>query len=366
MKNEILQKEVEERKLPDLYVVPECFSIKTQEQWEKIGRPYWKKVLLQEEYGKMPPILIPSIDVKKQPTDFAGKAVWEEITFTFKNGEKSHKIPTQLIYPQKKETVPFFIFINFCKEIPNIYLPMEEIVDHGFGVFTVYYQDITSDDNDFSNGLAGLFQEKDRAGNDSGKIVYWSWMASRMMDYLSAQKVADKNKIGVAGHSRLGKTALLTAALDERFSFVCCNNSGCSGAALSRKRSAGGETIKDICQRFPYWFCPNYMQYIDKENEAPFDQHCLLALVAPRKAYIGTALDDVWADNLSQFLNCVAASKVWTLYQKKGFEFPNRLPKCGDKYMDGDIGFYLREGKHYFSRTDWLIYMESVYNDIEK
>ena len=366
MKIGIVQKELDRRNLPDLLIGPNHVSINTKEEWEKVGRPYWKKVLLQEEYGKIPPVLNPTIAIKKQPIDFAGKAIWEEVTFNFQKGEKSHKIPTQLIYPTRKEVAPFFIFINFCKEVPNKYLPIEEIIDNGFGVFTVFYEDVTSDDADFSNGLAGLFQETDRQGDDCGKIMYWSWMASRMMDYLSMRREADKNKIGVVGHSRLGKTALLTAALDDRFCFVCSNNSGCSGAALSRGRSEGGESVRDICRQFPYWFCPNYVQYADKENEAPFDQHCLLALVAPRKAYIGAALEDVWADNLSQFLNCVAASKVWRLYEKEGFEVPDDLPKCGDKFIDGDVGFHLREGKHYFSRTDWLIYMEAIQNAINK
>jgi hypothetical protein len=279
---------------------------------------------------------------------------------TFQKGEKSHSIPTQLIYPKNKTNSPFFIFINFRRDIPDLYFPLEEIIDNGFGVFTVCYQDITTDDGDFSNGLAGLFQDCERKNDDTGKIIYWSYVCSRMMDYLTTRTEADPSKIGVIGHSRLGKTALVTGAFDERFTFVCANDSGCSGAALSRGRCDGGESIKTIYERFPYWFCPNYKQYVENETNMPFDQHCLLSLVAPRVAYVGGAIEDVWADNENQFLNCVASSKVWALYDKKGVIAPDRLPVCGDVFTDGEVGFHLRSGKHYLSRTDWLVYISAI------
>jgi len=84
----------------------------------------------------------------------------------------------------------------------------------------------------------------------------------------------DPSKITVIGHSRLGKTALLCAALDDRFYGAVSNDSGCSGAAVSLGKK--GETIADITEQFPFWFCENYMKYAGKEKEAPFDQHSFL------------------------------------------------------------------------------------------
>ena len=92
----------------------------------------------------------------------------------------------------------------------------------------------------------------------------------------------------------------------------------------------------------------------------PFDQHCVLALVAPRKAYIGAALEDVWADTDSQYLNCVASTKAWNLYGKEGFIAPDRLPVCGDVFTDGEVGFHLRAGKHFYSRADWQVYVNAI------
>ena len=353
----ILKQELEKRRLPDLFVLPNGERVNDKETWENITRPYWKDVLLNEEYGKQPEPIEPQITVKEQPVDFAGKITWEQIDFTFIKNEKAHTIPTQLLLPSGKSKVPVFVVLNFRAGVPDIYLPVEEIIDNGFGVFTVCYNDITKDNGDFTDGLAGVFQEGEREVCATGKIGYWAYMASRMMDYLQTRSEVDKTAIGVAGHSRLGKTALLAAALDERFAFACANNSGCSGAALARGRGNGGESIRDICSRFPYWFCPKYLEYVDKEKEMPFDQHCLIALIAPRRVYIGGAMQDVWADNDNQFLSCVAASEVWELYGRKGVIVKDRLPVVGDIFIDGEVGFHLRDGKHFFSRSDWLVYL---------
>ena len=355
---EFLNAELAKRNLPDLFSV-NGIKITNKEEWERLARPYWKSLLLQEEYGAIPEILPFTISTERQWVDFAGKAIWDKVVFTFENEGKTHSVPTQFICPADGEKHPFFIYINFRPDIPDRYLPVEELIDNGFGVFTVCYSDVTPDNNEFS-GLPDLFNEGVCGQNRTGKIGYWSYMASRMMDYLLTREEVQKDAVGVCGHSRLGKTALLTAALDERFAFACANNSGCSGAALSRYASVGGEKIADIVPRFPFWFIPSYAKYMNNEDALPFDQHALLALVAPRGAFIGGADLDVWADNDNQFLNCCAVTPVWKLYGKKGFVAPDCYPKVGDNLNDGEVGFHLRAGKHYHSRTDWLAYMDSV------
>lgn len=355
-----LQTEILKRGIPSILKTINGEKIDNKEDWEHVLRPYWKELLIQEEYGKRPILVSPQIQCIKKDIDFAGKAVWEEVLFTFEYMGKKHSIPTQLIIPKNIAKCPIFIYLNFRPNIPDRYLPVEEIVDNGFGIFTVCYQDITSDNRDFSNGLAGLFENGVREDNSTGKLMYWAYMASRMMDYLQTRSELNSEAVGIVGHSRLGKTALLAGALDERFSFVCANDSGCSGAALSRGYCVGAERIEDIYKKFDYWFCPNYAKYIANEQNMPFDQHCLLALLAPRAVYIGGAIEDVWADNDNQFLSCVAATEVWKLYGKKGLISSDRLPVCGDIFTDGEVGFHLRSGKHYHSRTDWLIYMDSV------
>lgn len=138
----------------------------------------------------------------------------------------------------------------------------------------------------------------------------WAWAAQRVLDYAQTlDELLDLDCAIVCGHSRLGKTALLAAATDKRFAFAYSNDSGCSGAAITREKQ--GENVKDICERFPYWFCENYKLYIDNEQNMPFDQHYLLASIAPRKVLVGSAAEDIWADPISEFLCCVAAGSVF-------------------------------------------------------
>ena len=176
----------------------------------------------------------------------------------------------------------------------------------------------------------------------------WAWAAHRVMDYAETLgDILDMNASVVCGHSRLGKTALFAAAADERFKFAYSNDSGCSGASITRDKR--GERVSDICRNFPFWFCENYKKYAGNEHGMPFDQHYLLACIAPRRVLIGSASEDIWADPYAEFLCCAAASDAF----KNGFVHGGELPKTNDEFFDGDIGYHLREGLHYFSREDW-------------
>ena len=176
------------------------------------------------------------------------------------------------------------------------------------------------------------------------------------MDYAVTLPELDPKRISVCGHSRLGKTALLAGALDGRFYCAFSNDSGCSGAALSREK--GGETIAKITTRFPYWFCENYKRYADRENEIPFDQHFLLAANARHLVYVASAEEDLWASPKNEYLACVAASAYFESMGKVGFVHPNRLPSVPERFHNGSIGYHVRHGGHFFSRNDWIPYMD--------
>ena len=341
----MIQKELLKRNIPDFLK-----DIDTKEKWEA-KREEIRDLFLREEYGFLPEKIVPKIEIEKQGINFAGKADWESVLFTFENNGKSHTVRTELILPKEKKNVPVFLFIDFEAKVPSKYLPVEEILDGGFGMLAFCYQDVTTDNNDFSNGLCGLFDKC-----EFGKISMWAYMASACMDYLKTRN--EIGKVAIIGHSRLGKTALLASALDNRFDLTCVNDSGQSGASISRGKIEANENIKKITDTFPFWFCKSYFKYIDNENALPFDQHMLLALVAPRPLMIGGAIKDVWADNEGQFLSCYLASPIWKLYGKDGFICNDTMPMMGDKYLDGEVCFHLREGEHFLSRYDWNVYME--------
>ena len=312
-------------------------------------------ILLREEYGYLPqkPENI-SFDVTpRYVRNFcAGKATLSRVVANCIVEGREFSFPFYVTMPTGDGKYPFFVHINFRDNVPDMYMPTEELVDNGFAVLSFCYKDVTSDSGDFSDGLAGvLFPEGKRTDTDCGKIAMWAWAAHRVMDYAETLENLDMTRSVVCGHSRLGKTALLTAATDERFAFAYSNNSGCSGAAITRGKL--GETVKDICNRFPYWFCENYKKYADDESNMPFDQHYLIATIAPRYVCVGSASADEWAGPESEQLACVAASPAFEALGKKGFIAPDRVAEVGESFFEGDIGYHLREGLHYFGRADW-------------
>ena len=321
-----------------------------------LSREKMLNILQEKEYGFLPPIpesLIFGVEENIIPNFCAGKAVCNKVTAVCVFKGKKFTFPFYATLPTDGKKHPFFVHINFRDNVPDRYMPTEELVDNGFAVLSFCYNDVTKDNGDFTDGLAGILYKKgERKPSDPGKLAMWAWAAQRVLDYAQTlDELLDLECAIVCGHSRLGKTALLAAATDKRFAFAYSNDSGCSGAAITREKR--GENVKDICERFPYWFCENYKLYIDNEQNMPFDQHYLLASIAPRKVLVGSAAEDIWADPISEFLCCVAAGSAFG-----GFEHEDRLPEAGDRFLGGKIGYHLRKGKHYFSREDWLRLIE--------
>lgn len=318
------------------------------------------ETLLQNEYGVMPEreLSVSFEETERDKKFCAGKADLSVINITakFKNG--SFTFPARVVIPKGKEKIPFFVHINFRPDVPDKYQPTEEIIDNGFAVLSFCYNEVTSDNGDFSDGvspfiLGGDVQKEDNA---CGKIAMWAWAASKVMDFAETVPELDKSRAIVIGHSRLGKTALLAGASDARFALAVSNDSGCGGAALTRNK--GGETVDDICRSYYYWFCRNYRKYRNNESAMPFDQHYLLACIAPWKVYCASAAEDGWSDPDMEFLCCAAAGEFFARYGLEGFNVPDRLPENGEKLFFNNVSYHKRAGAHYFGREDWLYYME--------
>ena len=318
-------------------------------------------LLLQEEYGFLPPAPT-SLEVEEVSCNkryCAGKAPLKELKFTAHCEFGDFSFPVQYFCPKSDKPVPCVVLLKFSESFSQLYLPAEEVADLGYAVLSVCYLDISSDNGDFTNGLAGLvYPDGQRQPNQCGKIGLWAWAAIRLLEYALTLPELDHTRISVAGHSRLGKTALLAGALEPRFFCAWSNNSGCSGAALARNNT--GETVAAICRKFPYWFCENYMKYADHEDTMPFDQHFLLAANAGHKVYVASAIEDAWACPENEYLSCVVASDYFEKVGQAGFIHPQRLPEVGDTFHAGDIGYHLRPGCHYMSREDWNLFIQFV------
>ncbi len=353
----ILQKMLDARQLPGLR-----------------SRDEMMELLQREEYGYLPdtPASVtfsePTVLVKRMTP---GGASLSELFMTVDNRYGRHPIPVRYLAHNDGQKHPLFLFLSFSHRSPAHYYPAEMIAEHGFNVLSFVYLDATSDDGDFSNGVAPLLLPGgQKNGTDCGKIALWAWCAMRLLDYAVTLPETDTEQIAIIGHSRLGKTALFTGMLDTRIRYVFSNNAGCSGDALYRGNTGvtgetgpygrSGETIRDIVRRFPYWFCPNYRQYAETNIPDAFDQHYLLAAIAPRFVSVAASAEDDWADPVSEQLCCLAAGEQWERLGLPGLVHNDRLLTPGETLPEGRVAFQLRAGAHFLSYHNWLWNMEFI------
>ena len=212
--------------------------------------------------------------VRVEERSYGGKAVTEYRELHVRSDFSEGMFPFTLTLPKGKKKVPVFFFLSFTHEIAGGI--GEEILDQGYGIANVCYQDIAADYYD--EHQTGLGRFCTRNPYDSwGKLKIWSWAVSRMLDVLLEDERIDEKRIAVMGHSRLGKTALAAGAFDSRFSLTVSCQSGAGGAALFRGKS--GEQIENLYGKGSrLWFDGNFFEFLGKIEELPFDQHFLLAL----------------------------------------------------------------------------------------
>jgi lysophospholipase L1-like esterase len=250
-------------------------------------------------------------------------------------------------------------------ERPSPFLPVEAIIKRGYAVAVFHTSDVDPDKKDgFDQGIRGFFARAKlgpsadiltRQPSDWGAIAAWAWGASRVLDHLITLPEIDASRIAVIGHSRGGKTAAWAAAQDTRFAAAFVNESGCGGAALSRRRF--GETIARITTAFPHWFCKKLDDYADAEDKLPIDQHQLFGLIAPRAVAVGSAAEDLWADPRGEYLSVVHAAPVYELLGKSTITDPEMPPLAQPRFV-GPTGYFVRPGEHNLQEDDWANYLD--------
>jgi len=259
-----------------------------------------------------------------------------------------------------KGAVPLFVGANFggnggvkSQTGPDgLAWPAGDILGRGFGFATFHCADVDPDRPDFTDGVHPPYFRKGQtapAPNDWGTIAAWAWGLSRAADALIEAGETVPALLAVTGHSRLGKTALLAAALDSRFALCVPNQAGCGGSAPSR--GIVGESVASINEAFPHWFNDIFPEFGPMVERLPFDQHSLVALVAPRPVLFLAAEEDQWANPAGQFGVLRAAEPVYRLLGARGLA-ESQIPPLGTM-VGAELGYRIRPGKHSMGPPDW-------------
>jgi hypothetical protein len=323
--------------LPPLLLSSSGEVVDSPEKWNTSRRPEILKLFENHVFGALPDL----------PTTSTLQG--ETVVVTLPDGSRLG-IRTTLVLPEDPPgRVPLHLLlwiwdsetIDEAVQNGSEKWPVGEIVAKGCATAAFCVFDLAPDNNqDFRQGILGRFGIPSDRTDCPGALAAWAWGASRVLDALLQNPRIDASRVSIVGHSRGGKAALWAGALDRRFALVVANGSGCTGAALSRRKAISRESVRQITDSFPYWFCPAYRQYADHEDQLPVDQHMLLALIAPRAVLVCSAEEDYWADPEGEALGLAEAAPAFELF--------------GQAVAQNQRLYHCRPGGHALTRMDWL------------
>ena len=357
--------------VPDVLTCADGSRIETRKQWERKRRPELLRMFCEQEYGFTPQhtgIKVKYETIATNPEALGGLATQKQVRFLFtgKNGQTHEALLLLYLPNQATKRVPVVVSYNFhgnqttTMQDDVLFSPSKDLMQkagsddwvrgeqqrrwsyetalrRGYAVATMCYHDICPDSPGLlSQGVLPLFPSYDdgpRTPDEWGTIGVWAWGYSRIADCL-------------------GKTALWAGVQDERFRVVISNNSGCGGAALSKR--VFGENIARITASFPHWFCPAFNAYSENEAALPFDQHELLALIAPRYVYVASAENDQWADPKGEYLSACYAGAAYQLYEASS---PSEAQRQEVK-LHHNVGYHIRPGGHDVTEYDWQCFLD--------
>jgi hypothetical protein len=357
-------------KLPDPLILRNGKRVTTAKMWWSERRPEIVEDFDQEMYGREPKNL-PGVH-------------WEVVSAT-KGTNGDVPIVTKVLvghvdnssYPavdvniqltlttpaSSTAPVPVMMEISLSPEIaaalakrfPNAAPPagptwQQQVLAKGWGYAAYIPVSVQADSGaGLTQGIIGLANKgQPRAPDDWGVLRAWAWGASRALDYFGADKSVDARHVGIAGHSRYGKAALVAMAYDPRFAIGYISSSGMGGAALYRRHF--GELLENVAATNEYhWMAGNFLKYAGPltPSDLPVDSHELIAMCAPRPVFIsgGATQGDGWVDAKGMFLAASGAGPVYELLGRKGLP-ASEFPAMETPLIGGDVAFRQHSGGH--------------------
>ena len=349
------------------------------------GRAEAMQMLEDTLYGPWPEGLpVSASDWRVINPDYLGRGSLEEIDITIGKGEGARTFQLVAAFPAGELASPLVLsqtFSSNCETFPdeavtgrdgnpctagemgpvagflitNVFgeyiaeAPVGFYFDAGLAYASFHAGDFIPDSAASAPGaMANLGGEV----NPTSALMAWAYAFSAALDVLEEDPRIDTEHMSVMGHSRHGKAALLATVWDPRIEAVVAHQSGFAGSSLSR--SDTGETLARMVKTYPHWLAPGAQKYAANPDLLPFDQHLLLALVAPRHLFLGNGRRDVWSDPNSSYRAAKAASAMWEAYGIEG------LDGKGMRSFDPSTGivWWLRPGGHAMVEEDIHAFIE--------
>ena len=221
-----------------------------------------------------------------------------------------------------------------------------------------------------------------------GTIIAWAWGVSRIIDALEKTPEAgiDVKHLAMTGCSRWGKGTLAVGAFDERIALTIPQESGSGGASLWR---VGAQVNKQKGKQFVQglssagtegkWMISSFKNYDGKENTLPFDQHMLVAMVAPRALLILDNAGQEWLGEVpsnycgqasKEVYDALGATENYTYSQEGGHghcQLPNgQFDEVKDFMNKFLLGKDAKTGKiDYTKNTQTISFKKSEWIDWE-
>lgn len=241
--------------------------------------------------------------------------------------------------------------------------PTQQLLAAGWGYATIDPASIQADNGaGLTRGIIGLVNKgQPRKPDDWGALRAWAWGAARGLDYLETEPLVDARKVGIEGVSRYGKAALVTLAFEPRFAAGLIGSSGKGGATLHRR--VFGEAVESLTGGEYYWLAGNYLKYGAEVGrtgrktgcDLPVDAHELIALAAPRPAFISYGIpekgDAAWLDQRGSYMAVVAAGPVYKLLGAKDIGVSSnylteQMPPHDTSMLAGELAWRQHDGGH--------------------
>jgi len=356
--------------LPDPLLLKSGKKVGTADEWWKTRRPEITELFDREVYGVVP-TNTPSVrwEVKSTIKEMNGDVpvITKKLVGHLDNTAYpivSVDIDLTLTTPSNaRAPVPVMIELALSPEVLAATLKrfpelrsqpgptwQQQVLAEGWGYASYIPTTVQADNGEgLTSGVIGLVNlGQPRKLDDWGVLRAWAWGASRVLDYLETDKAIDAKRVGLEGHSRYGKAALIAMAYDQRFAIAYVSSSGEAGAKLFRRNF--GEQIGNIAGTGEYhWMAGNFLKYAGPltENDLPVDAHELIALCAPRPVFVGAGATngDGWVDAKGMFQAAVGAGPVYKLLGEKDLG-TTKFPAIETTLIDGDIAFRQHSGGH--------------------